>query len=218
MAGLVTTTLIGYRAGRWVESVWRVWRSWKNHRIQQPLLSLSTFAITRLRSISMVRKRSLAHFDILVGSSTPCSPARKEPHITTSLLRGTADRTRHARKSLSFALPHPTQQGFPVVSVVFSSTNADAQAFKPKILENPSRCPVTLFKTFLSHTPPETCTPDHRCICPSTTNKLTTRTAKSGLLVLQKADNLHWQGDEVSCTGNQCHRKENEPLCKEDNG
>ena len=73
-----------------------------------------------VQSVSVARKRSSAHFDIPVGSSTPKgrSPARKKPLITTSPLRGAADRTRHARKSLSFAPPHPTLQGSPRVSVV----------------------------------------------------------------------------------------------------
>ena len=73
----------------------------------------------QVQSVSVVRKRSSAHFDP-VGCSTPKgrSPARKKPLITTSPLRGAVDRTRHARKSLIFAPPHPTQQASPQVSVV----------------------------------------------------------------------------------------------------
>ena len=43
------------------------------------------------------------------------------------------------------------------------STNTDPWAFKPNMWatpENPSRCPFALFKAFLSHRPPEMCTPD----------------------------------------------------------
>ena len=43
------------------------------------------------------------------------------------------------------------------------STNADARAFKLKMWatpENPARCPVAFFKRFLSHRPPEMCTPE----------------------------------------------------------
>ena len=43
------------------------------------------------------------------------------------------------------------------------STNADARAFKPKMWatpENPDRCPVALFKKFVSHRPKQMCQPD----------------------------------------------------------
>ena len=65
------------------------------------------------------RKRSSAHFDSPVSSSTPNwrSPARKRPLVTTSPLRGTVNRLRHARKSLSFTT-HPVQQPSPQVNVV----------------------------------------------------------------------------------------------------
>ena len=54
-----------------------------------------------------------------VSSSTPNwrSPARKRPLVTTSPLRGTVNRLRHARKSLSFTT-HPVQQPSPQVNVV----------------------------------------------------------------------------------------------------
>ena len=78
---------------------------------------------SQVLSLSVVRKRSSAHFDAPVGSSTPKgrSPARKKPLVTltqTSPLRGAADRSRHARKSLRFAPPHPSEQASPQVSVV----------------------------------------------------------------------------------------------------
>ena len=40
------------------------------------------------------------------------------------------------------------------------STNADARSFKPKMwatLENPSKCPVAIFKAFVQHRPPQMC-------------------------------------------------------------
>ena len=65
------------------------------------------------------RKRSSAHLDSPVSSSTPKwrSPARKRPLVTTSPLRGAVDRARHARKSLSFTT-NPVQQPSPQVNVV----------------------------------------------------------------------------------------------------
>ena len=65
------------------------------------------------------RKRSSAQFDSPVSSSTPNwrSPARKRPLVTTSPLRGTVNRVRHAQKSLSFTT-HLVQQPSPQVNVV----------------------------------------------------------------------------------------------------
>ena len=78
---------------------------------------------SQVQSLSAARKRSSAHFDVPIGSSTPKgrSPARKRPLITltqTSPLRRAVDRSRHARKSLQLAPPQPPQQSSPHVSVV----------------------------------------------------------------------------------------------------
>ena len=43
------------------------------------------------------------------------------------------------------------------------STNADARSFKLKMWatpENPSKCPVAIFKTFVKHRPPQMCAAD----------------------------------------------------------
>ena len=43
------------------------------------------------------------------------------------------------------------------------STNADARSFKPKMWatpENPSKCPVAIFKAFVKHRPPQMCAAD----------------------------------------------------------
>ena len=83
---------------------------------------LRNCAVTLESQMQSTRKRSSAHFHNPVSSSTPKgrSPVRKRPFVTTSPLCGTADRARHARKSLSFNqnAPHPVQQPSPQVSIV----------------------------------------------------------------------------------------------------